>query len=269
MVLIVCAGHLGAEAPSGVGSKPIEKPLPRVLLIGDSISIGYTADVQKLLQHVAQVTHAPGNNGHSGNGLRNAAAWVGKGAWDVIHFNHGIWDVHLLDGDTIAWPSEEDDFSKLTRRHTQEEYLANLEGMLRILRPAARTVIFATTTPWTTYGEETSRRIAENNQAACSLMRRERVLIDDLHAVAATNLAAWHARDGVHFNATGYRQLATAVARSIAAALGVTLDEAAIGPVAAGMPSPVPAAPGPVASGTAAAAGSADVESYFERGGTR
>lgn len=256
VVAVVCIGQARGEPRDAAGAARRDGSLPRVLLIGDSISLGYTPEVQRLLRGRADVTHAPGNNGHSANGLKLAATWVGKGGWDVIHFNHGIWDVHLLENGAIVWPVRGRDFSTLRRRHTQEEYLTNLRGILEVLEPAATTVIFATTTPWTTYGEETTRRIAENNEAACGLMRREGVHIDDLHALALPQLQAWHAPDGVHFNATGNRHLGAAVARSIADALGIALAE----PVATAAPAGEPPAAGPAPPGRSA-------EAFFERGG--
>src|SRR5579871_6751034 len=70
--------------------------LPRVLLIGDSISIGYTPGTTKLLEGKAKVTHHPGNAETTRNGLKMLPAWLKDGPFDVIHFNWGLWD--LVDG---------------------------------------------------------------------------------------------------------------------------------------------------------------------------
>ena len=59
--------------------------LPRVLLIGDSISIGYTASVQKLLQGKANVHRAPTNCGPTTRGLQQLDRWLGDKSWDVVH----------------------------------------------------------------------------------------------------------------------------------------------------------------------------------------
>ena len=63
--------------------------LPRVLLIGDSISIGYTAHVRAMLKGVANVHRPLTNCGPTTRGLENIDAWLGDGKWDVIHFNWG------------------------------------------------------------------------------------------------------------------------------------------------------------------------------------
>src|SRR3954454_3996942 len=69
--------------------------LPRVLLIGDSISIGYTLPVRKLLEGKANVHRVPDNGGATTNGLKNLDKWLGDGKWDVIHFNWGLHDLKV------------------------------------------------------------------------------------------------------------------------------------------------------------------------------
>src|SRR5262249_4795155 len=67
--------------------------LPRVLLIGDSISIGYTVPARKLLQGKANVHRIPENGGPTSNGSAKLDKWLGDGKWDVIHFNWGLHDL--------------------------------------------------------------------------------------------------------------------------------------------------------------------------------
>jgi hypothetical protein len=51
--------------------------LPRVLLIGDSISIGYTLPVRRLLEGKANVHRIPVNGAYSANGLAHIRnGWV-------------------------------------------------------------------------------------------------------------------------------------------------------------------------------------------------
>ena len=66
-----------------------EPKLPRVLLIGDSISMGYTVPVRNLLKGKANVHRVLENGGPTTNGLAKLQTWLGKGKWDVIHFNWG------------------------------------------------------------------------------------------------------------------------------------------------------------------------------------
>src|SRR5712671_3671107 len=70
--------------------------LPRVLLIGDSISIGYTPGVRELLKGRANVHRIPANGGPTKNGIANIEKWLGTGKWDVIHYNWGIHDLKYM-----------------------------------------------------------------------------------------------------------------------------------------------------------------------------
>src|SRR5215467_3324830 len=61
--------------------------LPRVLLIGDSISVYYTVPTRRSLSGIANVHHIPMNGGNTRVGLTNIDKWLGEGHWDVIYFN--------------------------------------------------------------------------------------------------------------------------------------------------------------------------------------
>src|SRR5882757_3092673 len=91
----------GGEKRKDPSLAPIEDVagLPRVLLIGDSISMGYTLPVRELLAGKANVHRVPENGGSTRTGLEKLDAWLGKGKWDVIHFNWGLHDLkHWKDG---------------------------------------------------------------------------------------------------------------------------------------------------------------------------
>jgi hypothetical protein len=66
--------------------------LPRVLLIGDSVSRGYTQAVRKVLAGKVNVHRAPANCGPKASGVKNIEVWLGDGKWDLIHFDFGIHD---------------------------------------------------------------------------------------------------------------------------------------------------------------------------------
>src|SRR5689334_21790630 len=70
-----------------------EPGLPRILLIGDSISIGYTVTVRTMLAGKANVHRIPENGADTANGLKKLDAWLGDARWDVIHFNWGLHDL--------------------------------------------------------------------------------------------------------------------------------------------------------------------------------
>ena len=63
---------------------PAETALPKVLIIGDSISIGFTPHVVEQLDGKAVVKHHKGNAQHTGTGLKQLDQWIGNTKWDVI-----------------------------------------------------------------------------------------------------------------------------------------------------------------------------------------
>lgn len=174
--------------------------LPRVLLIGDSISRGYTLDVRKALAGKANVHRAPENCGPTANGVKKIDIWLGDGKWDVIHFNFGIHD----------------------RKTPAAEYEQRLETLIARMQKTGAKLIFATTTPVppdTKDGPELVTQIAEKNEIALRVMKKHGIAIDDLHAFLAPQLQGIANPQDVHFNAKGYELMGGQVAQSIEVAL--------------------------------------------------
>jgi acetyl esterase/lipase len=191
--------------------------LPRVLLIGDSISIGYTKPVVKLLAGKADVQRVSGNAGHTGMGLDGLPKWLAPeaGKWDVIHFNWGLWD--LCYRDPTSKNQGRRDKLKGEVTHTVEQYAANLTKIVATLRSTGAELIFATTTP--VPPGEAGRKVGDDvryNEAALHVMRRDGVAIDDLHGLIKDRMKELATRPGnVHFKKEGSQVLAEQVARSI------------------------------------------------------
>src|SRR5439155_26509505 len=71
--------------------------LPRILLIGDSISIGYTEPVREALKDKANIHRIPVNGATTAFGVKNLDEWLGTAQWDAIHFNFGLHDLKIMD----------------------------------------------------------------------------------------------------------------------------------------------------------------------------
>jgi lysophospholipase L1-like esterase len=186
--------------------------LPRVLLIGDSISIQYTLPVRARLKGIANVHRPPDNCHHSRQILAELDAYLGDKKWDVIHFNCGGHDFSFRNDKTYAPPPE----GKLTV--PLDEYEKNLRLIVKRLKKTGAKLIWATTTPMSeAYMQKGYRRESElqsYNAAALAIMKEEGVAIDDLYALAKPN-AEKLLRDGVHFTKAGAEFLAKAVAAAI------------------------------------------------------
>lgn len=199
--------------------------LANVFIIGDSISMGYTKPVEALLQGSANVSRPPCNCAHSGSGVGNVQAWLGDTKWDVIHFNFGIWDTHYLHNGQLVRDRSKYKAEDLNRRYTTEQYVENLTKIVAILKKTGATVIWASTTPYVSYGEDTKLLLEQNNKAAKELMDKEGIAVNDLYSLALPNLQEWQSGDGCHFKGPGYQQLAKQVAASISHALSEKTKE--------------------------------------------
>lgn len=185
-----------------------EPGLPRVLIIGDSISIGYTLPVRHQLKGLANVHRIPGNAGSTAVGLKHLSAWLGKSKWDVIHFNFGIHDAKFLSPGKQQVPPE--------------EYEANLREIVKRLKQTGAKLIWCTTTP-VPPGELIPPRQFDNvsiyNGIAQKVMTEEDVSINDLHAFIEPRVVGNQKPHDVHFTSRGSELLAQQVAAAIKAHL--------------------------------------------------
>lgn len=174
--------------------------LPRVLLIGDSVSRGYTLATRAALAGQANVHRAPENCGGISLGLSKIEVWLGDGKWEVIHFNFGIHDR----GTSLA------------------DYTKKLEQLIARLQRTGAKLIWASTTPIPDdpVQKQTAASIVERNQAAAALMQKHGIAVDDLYAAVAPHVAEYRLPPpNVHFKETGYEFLGRQVAASIRSAL--------------------------------------------------
>ena len=183
--------------------------LPRVLLIGDSISIGYTVPVRNLLKGKANVHRIPTNGGPTTNGLAHLRKWLGDGKWDVIHFNWGLHDLkYMADG---------------KRQVDTDAYEKNLRELVRQLKATGAKLIWATTTPVPEGNVQPPRKPADviaYNAIALKIMKKNKVAVDDLYSFALPQLTEIQQPVNVHFTPKGSQELAKQVAANIESALG-------------------------------------------------
>ena len=182
--------------------------LPRVLLIGDSISMGYTVPVRKLLEGKANVHRIPNNGGPTKYGVVNIDRWLGTGKWDVIHFNWGIHDLKFMpDGRRQVEPAD---------------YEKNLRELVAKLKATGAKLIWATITPIPDGELQPGRRFgdeAEYNAIARKVMEANSIRINDLNTYMTPQLGKMQKSRDVHYTDEGSAFLAKKVAAEIEAVL--------------------------------------------------
>ena len=126
---------LRTQGPAVSLARPTGTDLPKVVLIGDSIRLGYGARVAERLRGEAVVISAPENGGDSGNVLAHLDEWVIRQKPDVVHLNCGLHDLKRFKTDG----------------HHQVEldrYAENLRQIVaRIREGTDAALVFAETTP--------------------------------------------------------------------------------------------------------------------------
>ena len=207
------SGNSRAQKPAKLNPN-----LPNVLIIGDSISIGYTEVVSAKLAGKANVIHNPGNAQGTKLGLEKLKEWLGDTKWDVIHFNWGLHDLKRVKPETGENFNDPND----PRQADLETYAANLEILVKQLKATGAKLIFATTTPFPA-GVKPFRLpedAARYNAAALGVIRANNIQVNDLHELVLPKLNALQKRRNVHFNEEGSKVLGEQVAEVIQTALG-------------------------------------------------
>jgi lysophospholipase L1-like esterase len=182
-----------------------------VILIGDSIRIGYQSTAQQVLRGRADVWAPKENGGTSANVLARLDDWVLSRRPDIVHLNCGLHDLKT-------------EFGAETQVVPLDSYTANLGTIFeRIQRRTPTRLIWASTTPvnerWHHENKPFDRFEADvqaYNQSAREVAAQFGVPIDDLYQevmdAGRDNILL---QDGVHFSQDGYALLGQAVANAI------------------------------------------------------
>jgi lysophospholipase L1-like esterase len=171
--------------------------LPRLLIIGDSISRGYTSPARHDLKGRVNVHRAPANCGPTAAGLQNLNVWLGDGKWDVITWNFGIHD----------------------RNTDPAVYKTNLEILLRRLQQTGAKIIWVRTTPaplsGTSAEQFTDAECDQLNRVADEVMKANSVPEIDLYTLLKPQLSELQLANSVHFTEAGYDSMGAEVARTV------------------------------------------------------
>lgn len=198
----------------------LEDPkLPRLLVVGDSISGNYDASLRHALAGKINVHHPPENAGNTGVGMRRIRAWLGayheKGrGWDVIAFNFGHWNDTGVAG---------------ARRATaQKTYQEGLEYIIAEMEKTGARLIWATTTPIPrAFGlgdtlHKSGKNALINEWANVVMSRHPSISVVDLWSIVQEDplYSKWRDRQDVHFTPTLAEPFGRAIATEVLRVLG-------------------------------------------------
>ena len=185
--------------------------MKNIILIGDSIRMGYQETVKEQLADIAEVWAPEENGGTSTNIIAHLDEWVISKSPDIIHINCGLHDLRK-------------DFNADKTRTTLPKYIDNLQTILtRLQTETDATIIWVQTTP---VNEELHHKnkgfdrfeadVDIYNAAAAEISNELNISINDMFSVVQTigrdNILL---DDGVHFTPEGYVLMGKKVAEYI------------------------------------------------------
>ncbi len=190
--------------------------MKKVLLLGDSIRMGYDHYVRELLKDKCTIYYDENDNGRfAAYTLWQANQFFKNyGKFDVVHWNNGYWDMNVEAPMTDAM-------------HPVDEYVHFLKRIISEIRRNGAEIIFATTTPIlksgcamdnTGTGMEISYNndwVVKYNDAAKKLMAEQNITVDDLYAQMLKGKNYYKCEDMLHLTEEGYKICAEQAAKLI------------------------------------------------------
>lgn len=172
--------------------------LPRVALVGDSITEGYFRFVQKALKGVAYVDYLA--TSYSIDSEIYAAVvkqFIADSTYSIVHYNYGL-HAYLVDDET---------------------YERRCKDLLCYCKERAKTVVGTSTTVLqadrATENPDWKEKVKNRNERLLNIATQLGLSVDDLYTVSTKLLEDNRANDGVHFSEQGYIALAESVVQSI------------------------------------------------------
>lgn len=191
--------------------------MKNILLVGDSIRMGYDKSVRASLDGIANVYFPAENCRFASFVLRYMHEYwrdLAHERVDVLHWNAGLWDCLRLFGEDPHTPIE-----------VYAYYIDRICQRIRKIMPDAK-VIFATSTrvqsermdpQFKRYNEE----IEAYNAAAAEVVKKYGFAVNDLYALSATLTDEAHSDPVHYYTPEGTRAFARQVLDHLTPALGI------------------------------------------------
>lgn len=196
--------------------------MKKVLLLGDSIRLGYDGYVRASLEGEAEVCRAKQNCAFAQYLLRWLHVWKKKEGYpddtDLVHWNVGLWDVlRMFDEDTLTLPE------------SYRETLKRLQRHIQFLFPKAKQV-FATSTSVVEEGYEPPYQrynadIEKFNKIAVETLSPLGVAINDLYAITKNAPKSCRSDMTHYYTADGIKLIGEQVVQTICGQLDIPVSK--------------------------------------------
>lgn len=175
-----------------------QNDLPRVLLVGDSITHNYQEKVRELLKGVCYVDYISTSYAIDTKMYNQLVyTFMSDSGYALIHFNHGLHGIHL---------------SKKSYKSRMKKLLAKVEKDVKLIL-ATSTVVYKEGNKcldgaW-------MKRVRERNEAVQEIATENGYTVDDLYTVSTSIPKEYRYVDGTHYLQEGYAMLAETVSECI------------------------------------------------------
>lgn len=172
--------------------------LPRIALIGDSITEGYYNYVKEALRDIAKVDYLATSYSVASNiYIETVKNFINDSDYKVVHFNYGLHAYSVPEG----------------------LYASCCKELLQFICERAKTIVATTTTVLDeTLEIENSRwkgKVFERNEIITQIATELNLAVNDLNSVCKEFDKTKRNTDGVHFVEAGYKELAKSVVLNI------------------------------------------------------
>lgn len=174
----------------------LNSDLPRVLLVGDSITHNYQEKVRECLRGICYVDYISTSYAIDTKMYNHVVYnFMTDSKYALIHFNHGLHGKHL----------------------SKRSYKSKVE---KLLNKVNIKIILATSTVVFQEGNKQldsswMKRVEERNEAVYEIAKEKGYEVDDLYSVSVGIPTEMRYQDGTHYLSDGYEIFANVVAKSI------------------------------------------------------
>ncbi len=173
--------------------------LPRVLLVGDSITQGYNEPVREMLLGECYVDYVATSYPIDSKLYHDLVLnMVKDNKFAAVHFNHGLHGWH----------------------NATEDYKAGMKALMMKISETAKVIAVTSTPVRVVKSNETAEinnTVLERNKAVLEIAEECGFAVDDLYPAARALDGDDITGDGYHYSAEGYKKLAATVVASIKA----------------------------------------------------
>ena len=177
-------------------------PLPRALIIGDSIYNTPSRMAKDELKGKVEVVWQNNvSTFHTGTALQKIDELLGETKWDLIHFNFGFNDLMYKDPRTKSIRAMSKEAGGV-RVSSPQVYEKNLRELVKRFKATGAKLVWASTTPIQAdyNGVLDASSEIEYNQIAAKIMKENDIRINDMHAYISASEVAKKDKKPLSFN---------------------------------------------------------------------